>query len=76
MFAPWMARGCSTTTTPIPSSLNNLIDNPNSADLRRELDNGLQRRLNAQNDAFLPGAAYIEQWGYTVNETGTVPYAN
>ena len=59
-----------------PFQLNNLIDNPNSADLRRELDNGLQRRLNAQNDAFLPGAAYIEQWGYTVNETGTVPYAN
>ncbi len=59
-----------------PFQLNNLIDHPECADLRRELDNWLQDRLNAQNDDFLPGAAYIQRWGYTVNESGTVPYTN
>ena len=59
-----------------PFQLNNLVDDPEYADLRRELDAWLQRRLDARGDEFLPGADYIQQWGYTVNESGTVPYAN
>ena len=59
-----------------PFQLNNLIDDPEYADVRRELDAWLQRRLDARGDEFLPGADYIRQWGYTVNESGTVPYAN
>ena len=59
-----------------PFQLNNLIDDPAHADLRLELDAWLQRRLDAQNDAFFPGAAYIQHLGYTVTKTGTVPYSN
>jgi hypothetical protein len=34
----------------------------------------LRSKLHASGDPFFPAAAYIEKWGYTVNETGTVPY--
>ena len=57
-----------------PFQLNNLVDDPEYADLCSELDVWLQRRLDARGDEFLPGADYIRQWGYTVNESGTVPY--
>jgi arylsulfatase A-like enzyme len=57
-----------------PYQLNNLIDHADYADLRNELDNALQARLDALGDEFLPGMTYIERWGYTVDETGTVPY--
>ena len=57
-------------------SLNNLIDNPDHADLRNELDTWLQRRLDALNDEFLPGIDYINQWGYPIDKGGTVPYTN
>jgi arylsulfatase A-like enzyme len=59
-----------------PFQLNNLIDSPDHVDIRTELETWLQRRLNALNDAFLPGMDYIEQWGYPVSENGTVPYTN
>ncbi|MDE2723735.1 MAG: sulfatase, partial [Gemmatimonadota bacterium] len=59
-----------------PFQLNNLVDDPECADLRNELDAYLQRRLDEGGDEFLPGADYIRQWGYTVNESGTVPYTN
>jgi hypothetical protein len=57
-----------------PYQMENLVDRPAYADLVRELDAWLQRRLEARGDAFLPGMDYIRQWGYTVDETGTVPY--
>jgi len=34
----------------------------------------LVRKLKERHDAFLPGNAYIQQWGYQVDATGTVPY--
>ena len=43
-------------------------------DLQRELDAVLRRKLDESGDRFLPAATYIEKWGYTVNDTGTVPY--
>jgi len=57
-----------------PYQLRNLIDDPEYSQVQAELDTHLQRKLAAQDDAFLPGEAYIEQWGYPVDETGTVPY--
>ncbi len=57
-----------------PYQLDNLIDKPQHAELQRELDAVLRRKLRETGDAFLPGAAYVEKWGYPVNESGTVPY--
>ena len=57
-----------------PYQLENLVDEPACVELVRELDAWLQRKLDAMGDEFLPGAAYIRQWGYPVDETGTVPY--
>lgn len=59
-----------------PYQMHNLVDEPSAAALREELDTALQQRLAQTGDAFLPGMAYIEQWGYTVDETGTVPYTH
>jgi arylsulfatase A-like enzyme len=58
-----------------PYQLENLIDKPEVAKLQRELDAKLDERLAQLGDDFLPGDAYIRQWGYVVDETGTVPYA-
>ncbi|MBN1579352.1 MAG: sulfatase [Anaerolineae bacterium] len=57
-----------------PYQLENLVGKTAYAGLVDELDGWLQRKLDATGDAFLPGLAYIRQWGYTVDETGTVPY--
>ena len=57
-----------------PYQLDNLVGKPQHADLQKELDAVLRRKLHESGDQFLPAAAYIEKWGYPVNETGTVPY--
>lgn len=57
-----------------PYQMDNLVDHPQHAALRQELDDRLQQRLDNMDDEFLPGLAYIEQWGYPIDETGTVPY--
>jgi len=57
-----------------PYQLDNLVGKPQHAKLQAELDARLRRKLRQTGDEFLPGAAYIEKWGYPVNETGTVPY--
>lgn len=60
-----------------PYQLTNLMDRPASRGTRAELDALLQRKLAASGDQFLPGAAYLERWGYQVDAaTGTVPYTN
>jgi arylsulfatase A-like enzyme len=57
-----------------PYQTNNLANQPKFARLQRRLDALLTRKLMAQHDEFLPGEAYIKQWGYKVDTTGTVPY--
>jgi arylsulfatase A-like enzyme len=60
-----------------PYQMENLVPDahdPAHAALVRELDERLQRRLDAMGDEFLPGLDYIRRWGYPVDETGTVPY--
>ncbi|MDA0708849.1 MAG: sulfatase [bacterium] len=59
-----------------PYQLHNLIDDPAHAGLRHDMDAWLQHRLDAMGDEFRHGLDYIAQWGYTVNERGTVPYTN
>lgn len=52
----------------------NLVNEPGSAAVRDELDGILCRKLSDTGDDFLPGADYIRRWGYSVDESGTVPY--
>jgi arylsulfatase A-like enzyme len=59
-----------------PYQAKNLVNEPAYNQLRRDLDDWLQRKLDALGDEFLPGMDYIRKWNYTVNETGTVPYKN
>ena len=57
-----------------PYQLNNLCNNPQTAELQRQLDKMLAQKLEQTGDEFLPAPQYISQWSYTVDETGTVPY--
>ena len=59
-----------------PYQLDNLVDLPQHSSLRDDLDQKLQRKLDKRKDKFLPGMEYINTWGYTVDERGTVPYQN
>ena len=59
-----------------PYQLENLVDRPGSLPMRQKLDALLDRMLGESGDAFLPGMDYIEQWGYRVDDNGTVPYTN
>jgi arylsulfatase A-like enzyme len=58
-----------------PYQLNNLIGEPQYADVQAELDAVLRRKLRETGDAFLPGEKYVEKWRYPVDQNGTVPYA-
>lgn len=57
-----------------PYQLKNLCDDPSMAEIQARLEAHLNRRLGERNDEFLPGRVYIERFGYTVDESGTVPY--
>ena len=54
--------------------MRNLVQDATSATLRDELEDCLQQKLRTAGDSFLPGIEYLKQWGYDVDETGTVPY--
>lgn len=47
-----------------PYQLRNLIDSPDHARIRAELDAELWRRLAAVGDEFLDGRTYIDRYGY------------
>ncbi len=57
-----------------PYQLNNLIGEPQYAEVQAELDALLRRKLRETGDAFLPGEKYVEKWRYPVDRNGTVPY--
>ncbi len=57
-----------------PYQLENLANRSEFQPLQADLDAQLQRKLDERGDEFLPGMAYIEKWGYPLDETGTVPF--
>lgn len=57
-----------------PYQLRNLCNEPAMAAVQAKLDAHLNERLAQRKDEFLPGPVYIERFGYTVDETETVPY--
>ena len=44
--------------------------------LAESLNRKLEQKLDKRKDNFLSGMDYIRQWGYTVDERGTIPYTN
>ena len=57
-----------------PWQQRNRIDDPAYRELRDQLDRRLTIMLEAGDDEFLHGDEYIARWGYTVDDSGTVPY--
>ena len=56
-----------------PYQLENLINCVDFAEIQAELEALLQRELHAIGDDFLDGMAYINRWGYPLDDSGTVP---
>lgn len=57
-----------------PYQLNNIVNQPDYAAVQADLELQLAAKLTAITDQFQPGDWYINQWGYTVDSSGTVPY--
>jgi len=57
-----------------PFQMENLVNRAEYRDLRSHLEKLLKQKLEVTNDDFRPGMEYINKWGYTVDDTGTVPY--
>lgn len=58
-----------------PYQMRNLANRPEYAKLQARLDAWLLWKLAGAGDEFLPAEAYLKQWGYVTDATGTVPYA-
>jgi arylsulfatase A-like enzyme len=59
-----------------PYQLDNLCHQPARAALQTSLDTLLSKKLTERHDEFLSGWDYLKKWGYEVDESGTVRYAN
>lgn len=59
-----------------PTQKTNLIDSPDHAEIRQQLDKQLMSKLEECGDEFLPGPTYLSRWNYKVDGSGTVPYRN
>ena len=59
-----------------PYQMHNLVNLPKAAHIQAELEARLSQMLKDTGDDFQPAATYIRKWGYTVDNTGTVPYTD
>ncbi len=57
-----------------PCQMNNLIDNPEHADLQATLEAQLQSQLKQIGDKCPSKDEALAQWGYTINPGGEIPY--
>jgi arylsulfatase A-like enzyme len=57
-----------------PYQMNNICNKDEYKLLQRRMDDLLYKMLKQRGDTFEKGEAYIGKWGYTIDETGTVPY--
>ena len=57
-----------------PCQLNNLINQPGHRVLQAELSENLRQCLRHYGDEFKPGMDYVRDWGYQVNESGTIDF--
>ena len=76
-YARWLdGRGILYDTLADPDQLHNRYLQRDWRGLGRDLEDVLQQLLAQRGDRFLPAAAYLEQYGYTVDESGAIPYTN
>ena len=76
-YARWLdGRGILYDTLADPDQLENRYLQSDWRGLGRDLEDALQQLLAQRGDRFLPAAAYLEQYGYTVDESGAIPYTN
>ncbi len=59
-----------------PYQLTNLVGRPEYSQLQEQLDGLLSEKLAKTHDDFRSGWDYIVQWGYEVDDSGTVVYTN
>ncbi len=59
-----------------PYQLTNLVNRPEHARLQEQLEGLLRAKLTQTGDDFRSGWDYIRQWGYEVDDSGTVVYTN
>ena len=59
-----------------PYQMRNLANDRAVSGIRNTLDRQLQKKLDEARDRFLPGSEYLREWGYAVDENGTVPYTD
>lgn len=57
-----------------PMQQTNLCNDLRAAEQQAELETILNTLLKARGDQFLYGHEYVTNWGYAVDETGTVPF--
>jgi arylsulfatase A-like enzyme len=57
-----------------PLQMNNLVGRPDFEQLQALLEENLVQKLVDTKDQFLPAQAYLDQWGYKLNATGSIPY--
>jgi arylsulfatase A-like enzyme len=57
-----------------PYQMNNLIGMVKHVGLQKELEDLLQSKLKQTGDEFHPKEHYLEEWGYTVDSSGAIPY--
>jgi arylsulfatase A-like enzyme len=57
-----------------PYQLHNLIGMAEHAGLEKKLEAKLQFKLQQTGDEFHPKEHYLEEWGYSVDRNGAIPY--
>jgi arylsulfatase A-like enzyme len=57
-----------------PYQMRNMVGVAEHAGLERKLEDKLQSILQQTGDEFHPKEQYLEEWGYTVNNNGAIPY--
>jgi hypothetical protein len=57
-----------------PYQMNNLLGVAEHTGLQKKLEDELQSKLQQTGDEFLPKEHYLEEWGYTVDRDGAIPY--
>jgi arylsulfatase A-like enzyme len=57
-----------------PYQMHNLVGVAELAGLLKKLEDKLQSKLQQTGDEFHPKEQYLEEWGYTVNSNGAIPY--
>ncbi len=57
-----------------PYQMNNLVSNPEYADLQSALEKQLMSELDKIGDDFRPAESYLSEWGFRVTKNGHIPY--